>query len=185
MNIVLEAARQLQDFCDGHGWRSCLIGGIAVQRWGQPRVTLVVDVALLTGFGDEDTFVAALIAEYSARIKDAAVFARRSRVLLLQTAEGVPLDISLGALPFEELVVQRASLYAFEPGLELRTCSAEDLIVLKLFASRPLDIHDAKGVVIRHGKALDWPYIEVRLQPLAEAKEAPEIMATLAWLKGE
>ena len=75
-----------------------------------------------------------------------------------------------GALPFEELVVQRASVYIFEPGTELRTCSAEDLIVLKLFASRPLDIRDAETVIMRQRGALDWRYIEEQLQPLAEAK---------------
>jgi hypothetical protein len=106
-------------------------------------------------------------------------------VLLLKSSEGVELDVSLGALPFEQLVVQRASTFMPEPGLELRTCSAEDLIVLKLFASRPLDIRDAETVVIRHGKELDWYYIEEKLQPLADAKEAPEIMTTLAKLGGE
>src|ERR1017187_4944246 len=40
---LFEAARQLEVFCDRQGWRSCFIGGIAVQRWGEPRVTLDVD----------------------------------------------------------------------------------------------------------------------------------------------
>jgi hypothetical protein len=125
------------------------------------------------------------VAEYSPRVEDAVAFARQRRVLLLKSSEGVELDVSLGALPFEQLVVQRASTFMPEPGLELRTCSAEDLIVLKLFASRPLDIRDAETVVIRHGKELDWHYIEEKLQPLADAKEAPEIMTTLAKLGGE
>ena len=32
-------------------------------------------------------------------------------------------------------------------------------MVLKLFASRPLDIRDAEGVVIRHKEHLDWSYL--------------------------
>jgi hypothetical protein len=185
MNKILATARHLQDFCDRQGWRSCFIGGVAVQRWGEPRVTRDVDLTLLTGFGDEKRFISTLAAEYTPRITEAAVFAVRNRVLLLKTADGVGIDISLGALPFEELVVQRASAFTFAPNLELRTCSAEDLIVLKLFASRPLDIRDAEGVVIHHGKTLDWPYIEAQLQPLAEAKESPEIMTALRRLQGE
>ena len=180
---LFETARQLQAFCDGNGWRSCCIGGIAVQRWGNPRVTLDVDLTLLTGFGGEEPFVKALLAQYAARVENAAAFARRNRVLLLKSADGVGIDVSLGALPFEECVVNRASTFAFGPGLDIRTCSAEDLVVLKLFASRPLDIQDAEGVVLRQEGRLDWRYMKEQLGPLAEAKEEPEIMQTMTRLR--
>ena len=179
MNGLLETARQLQTFCDTQGWRSCFIGGIAVQRWGEPRVTRDVDLTLLTGFGGEEPFIDALLDAFPARIGDARRFARQHRVLLLRTADGVGMDISLGALPFEEKVVARATPFSFGPGLPIRTCSAEDLIVLKLFASRPLDIQDAESVAIRHGHELDWNYIDDQLRPLAEIKDDPSIMKTL------
>lgn len=180
---ILETARQLQKFCDDRGWRSCFIGGIAVQRWGEPRVTRDVDLTLLTGFGGEDIFIDALLSEFSARIPDAKRFALRNRTLLLGTSAGVGIDISLGALEFEELVVNHATNYSFAPGLEIRTCSAEDLIVFKLFASRPLDIRDAEGIALRNRENLDWHYIEEQLRPLAEAKEDPSLLATLARLR--
>jgi hypothetical protein len=84
-------------------------------------------------------------AAYPARIEDAREFAHRYRVLLLRTASGVGIDMSLGGLPFEESVVSRATPFSYGPALDVRTCSAEDLVVLKLFASRPLDIRDAEG----------------------------------------
>ena len=80
-------------------------------------------------------------------------------------------------------MVRRATFFSFGPGLDIRTCSAEDLIVLKLFASRPLDIRDAEGVVNRHGDRLDWRYIEEQLAPLAEVKQEPGILRTLARLR--
>jgi hypothetical protein len=181
---LFEAARQLQAFCDGQGWRSCVIGGLAVQRWGEPRVTLDVDLTVMAGFGSEGRFLDALLAAYPARIEDAAEFARRHRVLLLRTLDGVGIDVSLGALPFEERVVSRATLFSFGPGLDIRTCSAEDLVVLKLFASRPLDIRDAEGVATRQKGRLDWRYIEEQLRPLAELKDEPAIFSTLARLRG-
>ena len=104
-------------------------------------------------------------------------------MLLLCSNDGVGLDISLGALPFEELAVAHATPYQYAPGVILRTCSAEDLIVMKLFASRPLDIRDAEGVALRHGKELDWRYVEEQLAPLVELKEEPEIMQTLARIR--
>ena len=180
---ILRAARQLQDFCDDQGWQSCFIGGVAVQRWGEPRVTRDVDLTLLTGFGNEEAFLDPLLSAYSARIAKAKEFALRSRVILLQTIDGVGIDVSLGALPFEECVVSRASSFSFDTGLDLRTCSAEDLIVLKLFASRAIDIRDAETVALRQQKRLDWRYIEEQLTPLAELKEAPEILQTLQHLR--
>jgi hypothetical protein len=68
--------------------------------------------------------------------------------------------------------------------LALRTCSAEDLLVMKLFASRAIDIRDAEGIAVRNDKTLDWRYIEEQLTPLAEAKEDPEILGQLARIRG-
>jgi hypothetical protein len=112
---LFEAARELQVFCDSRCWRSCFIGGIAVLRWGEPRVTRDVDLTLLTGFGAEDIFIDALLAVYPARVENAREFARRYRVLLLN-AGGIGLDISLGALAFEETVVSRATAFSFWRG---------------------------------------------------------------------
>jgi len=133
--------------------------------------------------GAEATFVDPLLAAYEGRIADACEFALRHRVLLLRAAGGAGIGISLGALRFEESVVRRATAAPFGPELELRTCSAEDLMVLKLFASRPLDLHNAEGVAIRRKGKLDWTYVEEQLRPLSEVKERPEMMATPARLR--
>jgi len=183
MSDLFETASALQEFCDGQGWHSCFIGGIAVQRWGEPRVTRDVDLSLLTGFGAEDDFIVPLLAAYEARMENAGDFARRYRVLLLKSSGGVGIDVSLGALPFEETLVRRATTFSAGPGIELRTCSAEDLIVMKLFASRPLDIHDAESVALRQKSRLDWDYIEEQLRPLAEVKDQPEILRELVRLR--
>jgi hypothetical protein len=180
---LFETARELQAFCDKQGWRSCFIGGIAVQRWGEPRVTRDVDLTLLTGFGAEDNFIDPLLAAYEARMENAGDFARRYRVLLLKSPGGVGIDISLGALPFENILVGHATPFSIGPAIEIRTCSAEDLIVLKLFASRPLDIHDAESVAIRQKDRLDWDYIEEQLRPLANVKDQPEILQALVRLR--
>ena len=120
---------------------------------------------------------------YEGRIADARDFALRHRVLLLRAAGGAGIDISLAARPFEESVGRRATAASFGPLVELRTCSAEDLIVLKLFASRPLDLHDVEGVAIRQKGKLDWAYMEEQLRPLSEVKERPDMMDALARLK--
>jgi hypothetical protein len=184
MSALFNAARDLQVFLEARGWRFCFIGGLAVVRWGEPRFTRDVDITLLCPFGLEDDISTPLLDfGYSGRISDAAAFARRSRVLLLESSGGVPIDIALGGLPFEELLVERSSLFEFGDDVALRTCSAEDLLILKLFAFRPRDVADAEGVVVRQRGALDWEYIATNLQPLADVKGQPEIMATFEKLR--
>jgi hypothetical protein len=179
VNEVIRAAVDLQAFCDSHGWRYCLIGGLALQRWGEPRETADVDLTLLTGFGMEQLFVDSLLSRYTARVPDAAAFALTHRVLLLRAPSGVGLDIALGGLPFEEQVVARATPFAFPGDAMLRTCSAEDLVVLKAFAARAKDWLDIEGILIRQTGKLDWNYVLSQLRPLAELKDTPEILVEL------
>jgi len=181
---LLDTAVQVQSFCISQGWRYCFIGGLAVQRWGEVRVTRDVDITLITGFGGEAEFIDTLLQRYAPRLADAAPFALKSRVLLLRSSSGIGIDVSLGALPYEDLIVERATPFEFAPGIVLRTCSAEDLMVMKLFASRPIDIRDAEGIAVRHDRTLDWRYVEEHLMPLAEAKQDPEIMTHLARIRG-
>ncbi len=179
MNALIQAAAELQAVCVQHTWRFCFIGGLAVQRWGEPRETVDVDLTLLTGFTNEVRFVSVLMAAFASRIDNAAQFAAVNRVLLLRATSGVGLDIALGGLPFEEMAVSRSSLFTFPPDVPLRTCSAEDLIVLKAFADRPKDWIDIDGIVVRQDAVLDWPYIRTQLAPLAELKDSPELVNKL------
>lgn len=179
MKTLFQAAAELQTFLEKDNCKFCFIGGIALQRWGEPRVTVDVDVTLLTGFGGEARFIQTLLKAYQSRIPDAAAFALENRVLLLKSPAGIALDIALAALPFEEEAVSRATRFEFLPGLSLLTCSAEDLVIMKAFANRPRDWADLKTVIDRRAGELDRSYILQRLTPLAEIKSAPEILVNL------
>jgi len=171
VNPLFAAAVDLQGFCTARGWRNTIIGGLAVQRWGEPRQTRDVDLTIVTGLGGEARFVDTLLEAYHARIPDARRFALERRVLLLETATGVPLDIALAGLLYETRVVERSSAFAIEPDVWLTTCSAEDLAVLKAFADRPQDWLDVEGIVVRQAAALDRDVILAELHPLLELKE--------------
>jgi hypothetical protein len=183
VNAVIRAAADLQAICESEGWRFCFIGGLALQRWGEPRETVDVDLTLLTGFQDEMCFISTLMGHFQPRIERAADFARENRVLLLRAVSGVGLDIALGGLPFEEAVVARSSVFTYPPNVPLRTCSAEDLIVLKSFADRPKDWVDLEGIIIRQAARLDWAYVREQLAPLVELKESPETLRRLDELR--
>ena len=145
-------------------------------------MTKDVDLTLLTGFGAEEFYIETLLRKFPSRIGDAKNFALRNRVLLLQTESGIGIDISLGAFPFEEAMINRASYRRYLPDIELKICSAEDLIVLKAFADRARDWSDIQTVLIKQ-KNPDWTYIHEQLAPLVELKEAPEILMKLENLR--
>jgi hypothetical protein len=50
--------------------------------------------------------------------------------------------------------------------MRLVTCSAEDLIVMKVFANRERDWPDVEAVITHRATALDWELIERELKPL-------------------
>lgn len=175
MNVLFEAAKEVCEFMQSYGWKFCIIGGLAVQRWGEPRTTLDVDITLLTGWGDEEPYVSALLEHFASRIPEAHTFALANRVLLLKASNGRDVDIALGALPFEGEMVRRAVNLEFAPGLVLPCCTAEDLYIMKAFAGRPRDWLDAESIVMRQ-ESLDGEYILAQLSDLCELKESPEIL---------
>lgn len=183
MRELFQTARDLQTFCRANGWSFCFIGGLAVWRWGKPRFTQDVDITLLAGFRGEDQIVDTFLMRYASRVPNGRQLFIEQRVLRLTDTSGVPIDVALGGLPFEESAVRRASAFEFNPGEPLQVCSAEDLVVMKAFAGRPHDWGDIDAVLARHGASLDWTYIYSNLSPLAELKEAPELVTQLRSLQ--
>ena len=177
---LFRAALEIQEFFESQRREFAFIGGLANLRWGQPRTTEDVDAVLLTSFTDEELIVKTIIERFNARIPNAEHFALQNRVLLLAASNGVGLDISLGGLPFEQEMIERSSFFAFEEGCELRTCSAEDLIVLKAFAAREKDWTDIRMILERQKGKLNTSEILASLHPLCEAKEEPEILIHLS-----
>ncbi len=176
---VFDAALEAQRACDMAGFRCCVIGGVALQRWGEPRFTADADLSVLVRSGEESRAVQGLLAALPARIADAAGFAERTRVVLLRSGQGVGIDIVLAGLPYESRVIARASDWHLDDATTLRTCSAEDLLVMKAFAARDKDWADVTSIIERQAGRLDLALVRIELAPLVEAKEAPDIIEQL------
>jgi hypothetical protein len=106
-------------------------------------------------------------------------------VLLCNASNGVEIDIALAASGFDEQVVARSTPFKFLKGCTLVTASAEDLVVLKAIADRPLDWLDLEGILVRQQDRLDWKYIRSVLEPLCELKEDLSSMERLESLRLE
>lgn len=176
MKTVIDAAREIQDWIGSQGWRHCFIGGVALQAWGEPRQTVGADLTLLTGFGTEEEFLQALQAEYPPRYPNGLEFALRNRVYLGGTRSGIAVDVALGALPFEERTIERRQWLRLPDGAGLSVCSAEDLVVHKVFAGREIDWFDVGGVLSRQWHRLNLPQIREELRPFLALKETPEAL---------
>lgn len=175
---LLDAALAAQEVYESAGLRGCVIGGIALQRWGEPRYTADVDLSVLVEAGQEAKVTRLLLTRFTPRISAAADFAARSRVVLVRSASGVGIDIALAGLPYEVRVVERSSDWDLG-GARLHTCSAEDLLVMKTFAGRDKDWADVTGILERQGRQLDLDLVRRELGPLLAAKQAPELAQEL------
>jgi hypothetical protein len=183
MNGLILAAQEAQRFFRRKRWGFCIIGGLAVIRWGEPRATQDVDISLWTGFGKEEKVVDTLFGQFAGRIPDARLFALENRVVLCKASSGVPLDIALAAFPYEKQVIARASKFTFAPRVSLTTASAEDLIVLKAFADRDNDWVDVQGIIERQGNRLEWDYIHHELTELCDLRGDAGPLERLATLQ--
>jgi len=94
---------------------------------------------------------------------------------LVSASNGVDVDISLALPGYEDELFERAAEVEAAPGVSIRLCSAEDLVILKAVAGRPLDVADIEGVVARQGKSLDASYIRRWLNEFANVLARPEI----------
>jgi len=173
---LASAAREVLAALDEAGIQACVIGALAVHRWGEQRATSDADFSALAPYGDEERVIAALLDRFDARRRDARDFALANRVLLLKTREGVEVDVALAAFPFEIEALDMASSWEIIPGISLRCCPAEHLVVYKLVAGRTHDVGDIEGIVRRQGKHLDDDRIRRWGRVFAELKEDPDLL---------
>lgn len=169
---AIEALQHLFTKLDNPG---VIIGGVAVSFLGRPRLTDDVDAMLLLSIEDIPRFLEAASAEYiNPRIQNAAEFARRNRVLLLQhSPTETNIDISLGVLPFEKETVERRIVQS-TPTLSVHLPTPEDLIIMKAIAHRPKDLEDIRTIVDKQSE-LDSERIEYWVKSFGEVLEIPEL----------
>ncbi|MGB9773568.1 MAG: nucleotidyl transferase AbiEii/AbiGii toxin family protein [Bacteroidota bacterium] len=171
MNI-LKAAHEIAHFLENENIPYFIIGGLALQHWGEPRLTRDVDITVLVAPERFDAFVDAVLKNFPSRVPDAREFALRHRVLLVQTEERVPLDISLGIPGYEEDAFRRAAIVEYEGTGKLRLVAPEDLIIHKCVAGRPRDIEDVEGILIRQQLNLDISLIKMWLEAFGKVIDA-------------
>jgi hypothetical protein len=173
---LIEAVRALKGFLEPQGVQYMVIGGLANSVWGRPRATTDADLVVLLGSRSIAEFADLVATCFKFRIPDPIEFARRAYVLPIQVTPEVTADLSIGMLPYEQHAITRAPVRDIG-GIEVRVCTAEDLVIYKAISEREVDWRDIEGILIRQGEGLDQRYILKWLRQFAQALERPDLVA--------
>lgn len=104
------------------------------------------------------------------RINGVKEFALVNRIVLVQSADGIKVDIGIGGFALEEEFVERSEEVEIVEGVFLRVCSAEDLVIMKCIANRAIDLEDVKSVLARQYGKIDLERIRAVVNGVAEAR---------------
>ena len=175
MTALDRAIRAITEVLESLHIDYAIIGGIANAVWGEPRATVDVDVTVSVNSHEIPRTVAAIAAHFRSPIADLAPFVQQTRVLPLDTDDGVRIDVIFALLPFEVDAIRRARKVPVS-GRTVAVVTPEDLVLMKIISDRPRDLGDAEAIVRRRGAELDRDYIEARVKELATLLERDDIL---------
>ena len=89
MILLADEAARFQKFVISNGWEFYFIGGLAVQIWGEPRLTRDIDLTIFTNLDNEPAFVEKILAKYRPKLADASRIALTERILPVLTQTGI------------------------------------------------------------------------------------------------
>jgi hypothetical protein len=146
-----------------------VIGGQAVQLYGEPRMTRDIDLTLGLGV-DGLPRVLALCLETGLKVlvSDEEKFVRDTMVLpALEEKSGIRVDFVFSFSEYEQLALERARTERLK-GHPVRFASLEDLVVHKVVAGRARDLEDVYAILVKN-PGFDREYIEQWLVELYKA----------------
>lgn len=172
-----EQKKVLLDFVkmlNAHNILYMIIGGQANAIWGQPRMTLDIDIIIWVEREKFSHTIQLFTKYYKTGITDPEIFLTKTHVLPLMSPEGIKIDVIFGILPFEQEAIQRAVEVTIDE-YKVKYCSIEDLILLKIISNREKDISDVKEILKRQINRIDRSYLDPRIKELSILLDRPEI----------
>lgn len=158
MQNLIHSVAHIQQRLEKAGIPSVVIGGLAVSVWGEPRLTRDVDLKVL-GRREERGHLLQLLADCTPLHADPDEAFRRHGIAFFQDPTGTRVDVMLAETSFDETAIGRARMIEMQPGLFVRVCNPEDLIIYKMVSVRDRDRSDVEGIIRRQGDTLDDDYV--------------------------
>lgn len=175
MTKLQAALLDVATFLDERRLRYMVIGGFANLHWGIERFTRDIDITVEVAEQSLPSLLEDLGRSFRFTAEAPLEFARRNRLVRIQTQTAVDADLILASIPYELAALRRAVAVAVGERTVM-FCSAEDLIIHKLSSERLQDAADVEGVLIRQAGRLDLDYLRPKVEELALGLERPEIV---------
>jgi predicted nucleotidyltransferase len=145
-----------------------IIGGQAVLLHGEPRLTRDIDITL--GVDIDQLHKVQKVVELlqlQSLVATPKQFVADTRVLpVIDPTSNIRIDLVFSFSAFERLAVKRAILIE-KDGYKVKYATAEDIVIHKIFAGRPRDLEDVKGILLKNAN-IDSTYIRKWLQDFSE-----------------
>jgi predicted nucleotidyltransferase len=128
-----------------------IIGGQAVLRYGEPRLTKDIDVTLGLGLEGLQT-IREVVTELALRIlvEDPEAFVHKTMVLpALDEETGIRVDFIFSFSEYERQAIDRAESVTLG-NAAVRFASLEDVVIHKIVAGRPRDIEDVRSILLKN-----------------------------------
>jgi hypothetical protein len=137
-----------------------VIGGQAVQLYGEPRMTRDIDLTLgLSSEGLDRVLQVCGACGLKPLPAVPAEFVRETMVLpALEERTGIRVDFIFSFTDYERQAIGRSRQVELG-GVSVRFASVEDVVIHKLVAGRPRDLEDARSIVVKN-PGLDRVYVE-------------------------
>jgi hypothetical protein len=177
-NITETTERLLSVLVDG-GFEYAIIGGLAVVLNGYDRFTRDVD-AVVWDLDERLEDLIDLLQRHGFKMAspDQLQNARSNRILHISSEDDTAVDIFLGFLPFERETIDRALTMPFRDGVFAKVSSPDDLIIMKLIASRVRDNYDIAALLDLYPE-VNKERIRRTVADYAEALDRPDILENM------
>jgi hypothetical protein len=169
MEGLFDALQTVQQRLGSAGIESAAIGALALSVWGNARLTRDVDIKVRICREEAGRLLDVLVPHYTPAAADAKQTLEKFGMIFLRDEMGVRIDILLAEVEFDLEAIKRAVDVEIRPGVSVRVCAPEDLIIYKLISTRLQDHVDAENVIRRKGSGLDEAYIIDWLQKFETA----------------
>ncbi|MBI1869823.1 MAG: nucleotidyltransferase [Chlamydiae bacterium] len=158
MEDLYQITFKFQTYLQEKKIKSVVIGGLAIAIWGEPRLTRDIDFKILLDRSQSKQLVNKIAAPYQFLSSNPLEDLQKAGLIFLKSPEGVRIDLLLAETPFDVKVIERSVPIKVKPGIFLKICTPEDLLIYKIISTRSRDHEDIEGIIMRQ-KKLDQKYI--------------------------
>jgi predicted nucleotidyltransferase len=181
MKPLLEALHELVELFDRLNIDYAIMGGIAVRVHGIARPTQDIDLVVslerdrLADLFDEVEALGYTVPEtYRTGWVDNVAGMPLVKLRRYIGEHGLDVDVFIADSPFQEGMLQRATLVEID-GFQGRVISSEDLILLKLKASRHRDLADVLDILFIQGR-VDEEYLRHWASKIGVAEQLEQLL---------